>query len=37
MEDNYSKELFISTINHLEKKIDMTPPSDKKRINRLLR
>lgn len=31
-----SKEIFISTINHLKRKIEMTPPSDKKRINRLL-
>jgi hypothetical protein len=36
MEQNYSKDLFISTINHLQRKIEMTPPSDKKRINRLL-
>jgi len=33
---NYSKDLFISTIDHLKRKIEMTPPSDKKRINRLL-
>jgi len=36
MEQNYSKDLFISTIDHLKRKIEMTPPSDKKRINRLL-
>jgi hypothetical protein len=31
-----SKEIFESTINHLQRKIEMTPPNDKKRINRLL-
>jgi hypothetical protein len=31
-----SKEIFERTISHLNKKIEMTPPTDRKRINRLL-